>query len=74
MGVAWAKGERVNRKRQKYEGLPGFETHRNGRTSLAVRSQEEVGRALGISAMRVSQIERLALAKLRRHFLKGFNR
>lgn len=38
---------------------------------LARRSQAEVAMLLGISQMRVSQIERSAIAKLRAFFYKG---
>lgn len=36
-----------------------------------VMSQAEVGRRLGLSAMRICQIERTALAKLRTEFKKA---
>lgn len=40
---------------------------------FTVRSQEEVGRALGITAMRVCQLEKSALRKLRAAFeTQGF--
>ena len=38
-----------------------------GKSKLTVRSQNEVGRILGISGGRVHQIEKQALAKLRKY-------
>ena len=40
-------------------------------TPLAVRSQVEVARALGINRMTVDRDEKRALAKLRKFFQKG---
>lgn len=46
-------------------GEPRASSRRSCRFQLAIRTQAEVARLMGITAARVQQIERLAMSKLR---------